>query len=479
VLEQTRSSLVKVRGDLARAQKAAAGVDVSVLPGGQQAGFIKARDTIASGLTGLDEFERLVPILTEMLGGNGARTYLIEQVNPAELRPGGGFIGTYSVLRADHGTLKLIKSGDAYQLSDPRPVIGEAGYVAPPGPLRESQLQDKSWSFMDSNFFPDFPSNAKTAQSFAQPRLGMTIDAVIAIDYYTVAKLLELTGPMAVPGYGITVNSTNFIALVIESDLTDAGHKGLLGAAAAPLLERVSNLPADRWPDLIAALNDLARARHFQAYFNSDLVQKEINKFGWSGTLNGAADADYMMEVESNMGATKANYFLTRNYTVELTRNGDKVHHKVTIEITDDMPYAYRPNEYYRAYLRLYLSGNASAGTTNLRAVRYPNPPPPAGLAMLDGWVPTFHGYGHSAEAVFEYDTPWHVDAHGENKTYWQKQPGTLGDKINITWRDGAGHVYSASGDLIQDQLVTLSAKGVAITAAQSGQASLPSLSLG
>jgi hypothetical protein len=98
---------------------------------------------------------------------------------------------------------------------------------------------------------------------------------------------------------------------------------------------------------------------------------------------------------------------------------------------------------------------------------------------MLDGWVPTFHGYGHSAEAVFEYDTPWHVDAHGENKTYWQKQPGTLGDKINITWRDGAGHVYSASGDLIQDQLVTLSAKGVAITAAQSGQASLPSLSLG
>jgi hypothetical protein len=307
----------------------------------------------------------------------------------------------------------------------------------------------------------------------------MTIDAVIAIDYYTVAKLLELTGPMAVPGYGITVNSTNFIALVIESDLTDAGHKGLLGAAAAPLLERVSNLPADRWPDLIAALNDLARARHFQAYFNSDLVQKEINKFGWSGTLNGAADADYMMEVESNMGATKANYFLTRNYTVELTRNGDKVHHKVTIEITDDMPYAYRPNEYYRAYLRLYLSGNASAGTTNLRAVRYPNPPPPAGLAMLDGWVPTFHGYGHSAEAIFEYDTPWHVDAHGENKTYWQKQPGTLGDKINITWRDGAGHVYSASGDLIQDQLVTLSAKGVAITAAQSGQASLPSLSLG
>jgi hypothetical protein len=166
---------------------------------------------------------------------------------------------------------------------------------------------------MDSNFYPDFPSNAKAAQRFAQPRLGVTVDAVIAIDYYTVAKLLELTGPMAVPGYGITVNAANFIPQVIDSDLTgDATHKGLLGAAAGPLLERVSNLPADRWPDLIAALNDLALKRHFQAYFNSELVQKEVNKFGWSGTLNVAADADYMMEVESNMGATKANYFLTQ-----------------------------------------------------------------------------------------------------------------------------------------------------------------------
>ena len=44
-------------------------------------------------------------MLTEVLGGNGARNYLIEQVNPAELRPGGGFIGTFSVLRADHGAL--------------------------------------------------------------------------------------------------------------------------------------------------------------------------------------------------------------------------------------------------------------------------------------------------------------------------------------------------------------------------------------
>jgi hypothetical protein len=182
VLDQTDSSLVKVRTDLDRAQKAAAQVDAQVLPVGQQATFVKARDTISSALAGVDEFERLVPVLTEVLGGNGARTFLVEQVNPAELRPGGGFIGTFSVLQADRGTLKLIRSGDAYQLADPRPALGQPGYVAPPGPLHEF-VPITSWSFVDSNFFPDFASNARAAESFAQPRLGTQIDAVISIDY--------------------------------------------------------------------------------------------------------------------------------------------------------------------------------------------------------------------------------------------------------------------------------------------------------
>ena len=61
---------------------------------------------------------------------------------------------------------------------------------------------------------------------------------------------------MAVPSYGVTVNSTNFIPLVIQYDLTttDAAHKGMLSAIAGPLLQRVSTLPPDRWPALIGAL---------------------------------------------------------------------------------------------------------------------------------------------------------------------------------------------------------------------------------
>jgi hypothetical protein len=485
VLNQTSTSLITVRADLIRAQKAAALVDVRVLPAGQQTTFAKAKATIGTAIAAADEFARLEPVMTELLGGNAPRTYLIEQVNPAELRAGGGFIGTYSILQADHGTLKLLKSGNATDLIGTRAAPGQPGYVTPPGPIREF-VPNTSWSFIDSNFFPDFPSNAQSGANFAQPYVGTHIDAVLSMDYYTVAKMLELTGPLSVPGYAITLNSTNFIPVVIQYDLaaefdpaSDPAHKAILGAVAGTLMNRLATLPPDRWPALIAALNDLAAARHLQAYFNNADVEKEINQVGWSGAINPTGAKDYMMEVESNLGGTKANYFLTRHYTVELTRDGATLHHKVTIDLTDDMPFSYRPMEYYRAYIRLYVSNSATSGTNDLKGARYPNPPPPAGTYMFDGWVPTFHGYGHSAEAVISYNTPWQANGRGEDQIYWQKQPGTINDKVDIKWSDGNGHTYSISGDLGQDRVIRFSSRGIALTPGQPAQAKLPSLSLG
>jgi Protein of unknown function (DUF4012) len=478
VLDQANTSLVKVRADLQRADKAAASVDIQVVPVGQQATFLKARTTIGDALASMGEFQAFIPIINEVLGGNGARTYLIEQVNPAELRPGGGLIGTYSVLRADQGTLKLIRSGNAYDLADPRPLQGQRGYVAPPGPLRQL-IGTTSWSFVDSNFFPDFPSNAITAENFVQPRLGVKIDAVISMDYYTVAKMLEVTGPLQVPGYGVTVNSTNFILLVMGNSLTqNAINKSILSAIAGPLMQRVSSLPPERWPALLGILNDLASARHLQVYFNNQSVETQVTQFGWSGGLNTSTSYDFMAEVEGNLGATKANYFVTRHYTVVLTKKGSLLHHKVTVDLVNNTPYFYRPNDYYAVYFRLIVSGNASSLSDNLSRGQYASPSAPAGTQQLAGWL-NIPGYGNRGEAIFEYDTPWVSIWRGEYQIYWEKQQGTLTDKVDVTWNDGSGHAYSASGDLSQDRVITLTGTGILLGPAQPAQAKLPSLSLG
>jgi hypothetical protein len=479
VLQQATTSLVTIRADLQRAQNAASQVDLTVLPASQQPTFTKAADTIESALAGLDEFQRLVPVLEEVLGGNGARTYLIEQVNPAELRAGGGFIGTYSVVRADQGTLALATSGDAYDLADPRPVPGQPGFVAQPSPLREI-IPTTSWSFVDSNVFPDFPSNAKAALSFVQPRIGTKIDGVISMDYYTVAKMLELTGPLAVPGYAVTVDSNNFVALAIQIDLAadPTIHKAVLSAIAGPLMARVSSLPPAQWPALITALNSLATEHHLQVYFSNDIAEKEMRRVGWSGQVNPTSAADFLMEVESNYSGDKANYYISRHYTVLLTRDGGVLHYKVIVDLVNGAPSGSFVRTYDDVNIRLYLGDRVSATSDNLRPVTYSDPSPPTGTLLLDGWLSRIQCCGASGQAVFKYDTPWSA-TRGFDKIYWQKQPGTLDDKIDVTWNDGNGHVFQVSGSLDQDQVITLSSTGVRLAAGQPAQAKLPSLTLG
>jgi hypothetical protein len=479
VLDQTHASLVKVRSSLARAQTAAAKVDLQVVPSGQQAAFVKARNTIATALAGLDEFDRLVPVLTDVLGGNGVRTILIEQVNPAELRAGGGFIGTYSLLRTDHGNMTVIKSGDSYDLALPRPLPGQPGFIPMPMPFRDV-LAANSYSFVDSNIYPDFPSNAKSALSFVEPRLRLNIDAVIAIDFYAVAKMLELTGPLPVPGYGLTVDANNFIPHAIQIDLKDsATNKAVLSSIAGPLMARVTALPSDRWPALIAALNGLAAERHLQAYFKNDLVETEIERIGWAGMVNQSGNADYLMEVESNYGGDKANYFLNRHFTVVLTRNGSNLHHKVTVDLVNSSPAGVYIRTFYEVNVRLYVGATASNLSSNLRPVKYANPAPPAGTKLFDGWMTDIKCCGDKGQAVFEYDTPWTPSPRGLYEIYWQKQPGTVNDKIDVIWNAGDGQTFRVAGDLGQDRVIGLSSKSAALRVGQAGKATLPSLSLG
>ena len=476
-LTDAHTGLTKVRGDLDRASTAAKNVDVQSIPAAQQATFLKAKDEIGTAISGIDEFDKLAPVLIDVLGGNGVRNYLVEQVNPAELRAGGGFIGTYSLIQANQGMLKVIRSGDAYDLADPRPLPGHPGFIPIPSPYREI-IPQISWSFVDSNLYPDFETNATAAETFVDPRLGVKLDAVIAMDYYTVARMLELTGPITVPGFG-TITAANFIPRLLPGDISgDPTHKAILASIAGPLMQRVAGLPPDRWPTLIATLNALAGERHLQAYFNSPSVESEIVRVGWSGSLRPTGASDFMMEVESNYFGTKTNYFLTRHFTVVLTRNGNVLHHQVTVDLINKEPNGLEPRNTYKSDTRLYISSDASAPKDNLIAVKYPNPAPPAGTRMLDGWL-YVACCGGRGTAVFSYDTPWATQDNGIDDVYLQKQPGTGIDAIDVTWNDGLGHAYKASGQVSQDVLITLSPTGVTIAAGHPAAATLPSLSLG
>ncbi len=247
-------------------------------------------------------------------------------------------------------------------------------------------------------------------------------------------------------------------------------------------MSHIAALPPDRWPDLVAALNGLAVQRHLQAFFNNATAENEIDRVGWSARLNPLQFADYMMEVESNYRGGKSNYFLLRHYTLVLTRNGALLHHRLQVDFTNNTPYSVHYTlEFvnYEATARLYVSPASTSISGDLRALKFPYPSPPVGTAVLAGWLPIVNCCGSHGEVVLDYDTPWPAQAKNTHQIYWQKQPGTGNDTIDVIWNDGLGATFRTSGSLSQDQVITLALSGVTLTPGHPAQATLPSLSLG
>jgi hypothetical protein len=487
---QLSDLLGSVRDQLALADRSAADVDVSVLPAGQRTTLVKALDELRTAVSGLDALWPSISAVFDLLGLDGPRTYLIEQTNPAELRSGGGFIGTVSLVHADRGHVEVAKSlpveafdyCDAQGCVHPRPHPWQPGYVAPPAELTGFPLPSFSrltaWSLEDSGFYPDFASNAATAEMFARRLLGVPIDGVVAVDYYAVAPLLTLTGPIALPQYRLTLTAANFVDTIVTLDLNrDPAHKDVIAAAAAQIVASLSHLPPGDLTKLVGIVQDMVRGRHLQVHFDAPGVQQQAGRLGFSEVLNPQKAGDFLLETEDNYGGSKANYFIQRAFQLELIRSGSLLQHRLTVTLHDGAP-ADRPYDgpHYYAYLRITVPADATHVTvSSTRSFEYaPIQAParrtqelPPGSLVAGGWIFILVGQGLSGnyQATFTWDTPWTPAADGSSSLYWEKQPGTVRDAVQVRWTDG-GASASATSDLRQDRLVAFGPKGVVVSPA-------------
>ena len=482
VLTTTRPALDKIQVDLDRASKAAALVNVSLLPANQGKTLAKARDQIATGLAGIEEFLRLSPVILEILGANGPRSYLIEQVDPAELRGAGGFIGSYSTLSADHGILKLGKSGDVGLIDSPYPLRGTRKYVAPPN--SSLQFTQHGWVFGDSNFASDFPSAAKTGQTLFLNETGVSVDGVISIDPMAIGALLQVTGPIPIPEYNTTADGATFAEQVFQRQeklsLIVPGKKRFFPVVADKLIEKVSTLPSESWPGLLNILNGAVQGRHLQVYFNNSTVEGEMARINWAGvSVAPTADRETMLEVESNYGGTKANHYVDRSYDLTLVADKGTLQHHLVVTVKNSTPDGYEGGRQYTAYLRFYYPASATdAVTKGLTADRYPSDEKPAGVKLTDGWfnVEADLRLGNGTHQFsIDYTTDIEDLAAAGHQIYWQKQAGTVSDRVHVTLQTGGGS-FTADTDLSQDRLLTLSSHGVQVAAGNVPTAHLPVL---
>jgi hypothetical protein len=339
-----------------------------------------------------------------------------------------------------------------------------------------------SWGLGDSNFYPDFPTNANWGAYFSDKEIKVKPDGVISIDPIAVSYLLEATGPLAIPDYNVTVDAKTFDEFLFAYENGPArttNRKDLLAAVANQLITHISSVPPNGWPGLLAAFNKAGSERHFQVFFNNPAAQDEMVKYSWAQTLNPLKAPDFMMDVESNFAGTKANHFITRTFDINLNRRGAVVHHTVTVNLLEDLNAPVLPeyDQIYRAYCRLYVPADA----TNLKVkdVKPPNltnDQSSPNTNQMEGWIQITPANKKGTYTVtYEYDTPWKPEANGMEVLYLQKQAGTGADTINAVFVDG-GRTVKASGKLLTDQLIKYGDAGITITPAAVPGASLPSI---
>jgi hypothetical protein len=276
-------------------------------------------------------YEKAYATLPGLLGMEGRKTYLVLPQNDAEIFPSGGLISSYGIASFSDAHLEGIDLEYFGTLFDRWQSESGGEYIEPPGPLKNYLKRGYSWGLGEAGWYPDFPTTARLARMFVEKGGAPPTDGVIALDQQFVRGLLNITGPIEVPDYGVTITAENLVEKTLELTRDDAYAPG--GGANAPrkaflsylsrhLLDRVFATPKEDWVAMLNLFDRMARERHLQLYFEDTELQGLISDYGFDGGIE-RTDGDYLMLVDTSVNSTKLNIALQYETAIDVQLNGD------------------------------------------------------------------------------------------------------------------------------------------------------------
>ncbi len=307
----------------------------------------KAQDTLALVAQRAQKLQSLVNIVPRMVGYPDAQSYLLLFMNNFELRPGGGFIGTYGVAKVEDGDVQQLITDDIYNLDRPS---HRRLTVAPPEPIKKYLLPAgfPKWLLRDSNWSPDFTINAQRALSFYRLEEGAhasELGGVIALTPNFIAKLLELTGPITIDGETFTADNV-FDALewrvekgYVGKRIPSAQRKEIIGPFANALKTAVLRLPLSQWNTVLDVLTESLQQRHLMAWTLDPSLNSALRAFHATGpsVVTTPQNEDFLMVLDANMRALKTDQVMQKSITYEVHEQPNttlsatvKIHYKNT-----------------------------------------------------------------------------------------------------------------------------------------------------
>jgi hypothetical protein len=315
----------------------------------------------------------LLGVANWLLGVDAPRTFLVQTMDRAELRPTGGFTGQYGELKIQGGRVSPFNLRDIslVEYVNGSPTLGQFA----PAQYR-SWWPYANWGLRDSNVSADFPTSAQIAIAQYELEVGHKVDGVIVITPFLIEHILQIIGPVVVPEYHDTITAQNledrlhyyqqdnagiYKQIVIQPGVTTTSNrKRFTSLLAQLLLDKVRHTP----PDEILAiaqemLHDL-KTRDLQVYFTNPQVEDLLVKYDYAAQLDRSTTHDGLYVVQANLSASKASQYVKTimHDTVSLDASGGATHvmqlRLVYSEVGPIFGY-----DTYHDYVRIYVPANA------------------------------------------------------------------------------------------------------------------------
>lgn len=301
----------------------------------------RARDELAARLaTAGDAVGAAAALARELpafLGADEPRRYLLGAQNPAELRGTGGLIGAVGELTVSDGEVEV---GDFRS-------VGALTRAAPdelPAPSSDFAARYARYSATthgsNVNMSPHAPDAAAALEALHAAVEGERVDGTILADPVVFAELVELTGPVEVPGVGALAadevldfaTREQYALLGDEPD-----RKALLGDVAESALRAFLAEPGEP-REALAALGEAAADGRLQIHAADAGEQAAFAAAGVDGGL-ADPDGDYLAVIGNNAAGHKGDPFYERRlqHRVRLRADGS-AQAELTMELTNHAP---------------------------------------------------------------------------------------------------------------------------------------------
>lgn len=321
-------------------------------------------------------------ILPDLISINDRAKYLVLFQNNMELRGTGGFIGSYGILSFEKGKLYDFQVYDVYTADG-----ALKGHVEPPVPIKNI-LGEAKWYLRDSNFDPDFPTSARRAEWFLKKSMNQDVVGTISVNLETLKLLLKSVGPLELSDYNETITEGNLAERAqFHAEVNffpgSTAKKEFLSSVADALFAKLKTADAKSLLGVSSALMTSLESSDTQISVINDGSERILRTLGWNGAVESKPCPtipcydDYLYSVDSNFGVNKANFYVTKEMSldVSLSKDGSPTHTLQTTWKNAATSNAW-PAGSYKNYARLYLPPSSSIqqvkiGETTLSSAEY------------------------------------------------------------------------------------------------------------